>query len=260
MSSERIRDRQTLHKFFKQNPYLYLYCIGDLEEYFWPNTKWFGWREKRTLKAVLLIYTGLQATVVLALADDEEAMSQLVLDVNKELPDQFYAHMSPKVEPAFAKAFSVTEHGKLFKMGLLHPEKLAQIDTSGTFSLTRADETAVSHLYTTSYPGNWFEPSMLDIGHYYGIRQNGELAAIAGVHVYSANYKVAALGGITTHPDHRGKGLAQKVTARLCNELLETCTHIGLNVNRGNETAVSVYKKLGFEPVATYGEFQLERK
>ena len=35
--------------------------------------------------------------------------------------------------------------------------------------------------------------------------------------------------------------------------------HVGLNVKADNGAAISCYKKLGFEPVASYGEFMVRR-
>ena len=55
---------------------------------------------------------------------------------------------------------------------------------------------------------------MLETGKYFGIRREGILVSVAGIHVYSPEYDVAALGNITTHPDFRGQGLGRKVTAR----------------------------------------------
>src|SRR5438093_529591 len=81
---------------------------------------------------------------------------------------------------------------------------------------------------------NWFDPRMLETGHYYGIRQDGTLLSIAGVHVYSPRYRVAALGNITTRPAARGHGLATLVTAKLCQELLRSVDEIGLNVRADN--------------------------
>jgi len=73
-------------------------------------------------------------------------------------------------------------------------------------------------------------------------------------------YRVAALGNITTHPDHRGKGLGRSVTAKLCTSLCEDVDHIGLNVKMDNRLAVSLYRSLGFEVIASYGEYMVEAR
>jgi predicted GNAT family acetyltransferase len=80
------------------------------------------------------------------------------------------------------------------------------------------------------------------------------------VHVYSAEYRVAALGNITTHPDHRGRGLATAVTAGCCKHLLESVELIGLNVRADNAAAIRAYEKIGFEVRAVYHEWMMEPK
>jgi predicted GNAT family acetyltransferase len=101
---------------------------------------------------------------------------------------------------------------------------------------------------------------MLETGQYYGLWVRGELVSAAGVQVYSPKYRVAALGNIATHPAQRGRGYASLVTARLCQSLLETVTHIGLNVHRDNQAALACYRKLGFETVGKYDEWMVERR
>ncbi|MHC4559779.1 MAG: GNAT family N-acetyltransferase, partial [Planctomycetota bacterium] len=114
--------------------------------------------------------------------------------------------------------------------------------------------------FKKAYPGNFFEPRMLETNQYYGIRESDELISIAGVHVYSQRYKVAALGNITTHPNYRGRGYGTTVTAKVCKSLLREIDHIGLNVKADNTSAVRCYEKLGFEVVDSYGEFEIEPK
>jgi ribosomal protein S18 acetylase RimI-like enzyme len=93
----------------------------------------------------------------------------------------------------------------------------------------------------------------------FGIRLAGELVSIAGVHVYSPAYRVAALGNITTHPDHRNQGFGRAVTAQICVSLKEKVDFIGLNVRCDNLPALGLYRSLGFDIYANYGEFSLKK-
>ena len=115
-------------------------------------------------------------------------------------------------------------------------------------------------LYNVSYPGNWFDPRMLETGCYYGIRNGRSLVCVAGIHVYSPRYRVAVLGNVTTHPDFRGRGLGTAACAILCKELLREVDHVGLNVKADNSSAIACYERLGFERIATYEEYSLELK
>jgi ribosomal protein S18 acetylase RimI-like enzyme len=95
--------------------------------------------------------------------------------------------------------------------------------------------------------------------HNSGIRQGQAIVSAAGVHVYSARYRVAALGNITTHPSVRRRGLSRIVCAHLCQALLQRgVEHIGLTVKADNASAIALYTSLGFEPVAEFGAYLLE--
>jgi predicted GNAT family acetyltransferase len=80
------------------------------------------------------------------------------------------------------------------------------------------------------------------------------------VHVHSPAQRVAAVGNVATHPDHRNRGLARAACARLCQDLLETVDHIGLNVNKNGAAALACYRQLGFEPAAEYEEYLIRRR
>ncbi|MET7707786.1 GNAT family N-acetyltransferase [Micromonospora sp. NPDC005413] len=113
------------------------------------------------------------------------------------------------------------------------------------------------NLYAQAYPDNWFDARMLDTGQYLGVREGGELVAVAGVHVFSPAYRVAALGNVTTHPRWRGRGLGAAVVAALCVRLRASVTHVTLNVKADNAAAVRLYERVGFTRVADYDEWTL---
>ena len=99
---------------------------------------------------------------------------------------------------------------------------------------------------------------MLATGRYVGIREDGRLVCVAGVHVYSPVFGVAALGNVATLPSLRGRGLARGACAALCRLLLEDGIEtIALNVRADNAAAIASYATLGFEPAAEYVEASL---
>ena len=92
---------------------------------------------------------------------------------------------------------------------------------------------------------------MLATGRYVGVRDDGRLVCVAGVHVHSPTWGVAALGNVATLPELRGQGLARGACAALCLLLLaDGIETIALNVRADNTAAVASYARLGFEPVA----------
>jgi predicted GNAT family acetyltransferase len=95
---------------------------------------------------------------------------------------------------------------------------------------------------------------MVETGKYFGYFSEGKLVGISGIHVYSASYSIAALGNITVHPAHRGKGIAYRLTSALCCDMHPEIKTIGLNVMAENIAAIRSYEKAGFEKRYMYDE------
>jgi ribosomal protein S18 acetylase RimI-like enzyme len=131
------------------------------------------------------------------------------------------------------------------------PEKIIDINIR---RLQLSDLTDILEIYTDSYPDNWFDSRMLETGKYYGYFPDTTLAGVAGIHVYSAEYRIAALGNIVTRKEFRGMKIAYKLTSVLCNDLKSTVDTIGLNVKADNIAAIKAYENVGFTIRATYDE------
>lgn len=255
-----LSDRDSIEALLRRDVDLHLYEIGDLDDFFWPRTAWHGLIEGGELREAALVYAAPDLPTVLALSRDPTSMRALLREMTPRLPDRFYAHLSPGLADELAPHFYATSHGKHAKMALRSTTAVEAVNTSEVALLSPADAPELLSLYESSYPGNWFDPRMLETGHYAGIRRGGELVSAAGVHVYSRRYRVAALGNITTRPDVRGRGLGAAVTAGLCKDLARSVDHIGLNVKSDNTSAITCYSKLGFEHVAVYEEMSFERR
>ncbi|MEV1331433.1 GNAT family N-acetyltransferase [Micromonospora costi] len=246
-------DRAVLAGLLGRDPVLHAYQLGDLDDFFWPYTSWF-----RRGDQVALLYHGVEPPTLLAFAAPAQAgeLAALLADLTPVLPGRLYAHLSPGLEAALAPAFDADGPAAHHKMALTDPARLAGVVPAGR-PLGPADLPGLRTLYAQAYPGNWFDPRMLDTGQYVGVRDGDALVAVAGVHVWSPAYGVAALGNVTTHPRVRGRGLGAAVVAALCHRLRETVAHVTLNVRADNGPAVRLYERLGFTRVADYGEFTL---
>ncbi len=251
-----LHDRAELASFLRQDASLHLYSLGDLDDEAWPYTTWYGVRDGGVVRACILVYTRYELPVLLALGEgDRTPLAQLLRGVLPRLPRRFYAHLSPGLEDVLTGHYELTPHGRHRKMALADPSRAARADTSDVVRLSSGDADAALALYRAGYPGCFFHAAEMGAKPYFGIWGEGRLIAIAGVHAYSERYRVAALGNITTHPEHRGRGHAKRVTAGLCQYLAGRTDHIGLNVRADNASAIGCYHALGFEAVAAYGEY-----
>jgi ribosomal protein S18 acetylase RimI-like enzyme len=248
----RVSDRAWLRERLLAHPALHLYELGDLDEFFWPHTTWYARGD-----AIALLYTAGEQPVVVALGHDHEGHAELLAELRNELPDRLYAHLSPGLIGSLLPRFADESYGPSSKMSLARPERLTDVDSSNVVALDPSDRNEAVAFYAHAYPGNWFDPRMLETGKYFAIRDGGAIVAAAGVHVYSRTERVAALGNIAVAIDSRGRGLGQRVTAAVCRSLLRDVDHVGLNVRDDNRAAIACYERLGFEVVAPYEEHLL---
>ncbi len=242
-----VTDRDWLRARLHAAPALHLYELGDLDDFFWPHTRWYARGE-----AVALIYTASELPVLLALGD--AGHRELLAELRAELPARIYAHLSPGLVASLAPRFASEPHGDFLKMILADPGALPAADAE---RLAPADRDELVAFYARAYPGNWFDPRMLETGQYFAVRERGAMVAAGGVHVYSPSERVAALGNIAVAPEARGRHLARRVTAAVCHSLRESVDHVGLNVRADNPAAIACYTRLGFARVAPYEEHML---
>jgi ribosomal protein S18 acetylase RimI-like enzyme len=257
MALVEVHDRQAIAALLRRDARTHVYEIGDLDDFDWPHTRWFGWMEGDALREVVLLYTQPAVPVLLTIGDASAEMTGLLEAVTASLPGELYVHASAPLLEILTRRYAVTGAAPHLKLALGGTEAV-QRDALPVDVLDAADLDAICELYAAAYPGTWFEPRMLATGRYVGIREQGRLACVAGVHVYSPTWGVAALGNVATLPELRGRGLARGACAALCRLLLaDGIETIALNVRDDNVAAIRSYTRLGFEPVAEYVEASL---
>ena len=260
MAVVELRDRDALARFFRERPAVHAYELGDLDDFFWPHTRWLGWMPDGRVEQVALLYDEPDPPVLLAFAEEPaEGMTALLGSLAGELPPAVYAHLSPGQLDALAtELVPARKPAPHLKLGLVDQSALTRYDTAECELLSSADLEEVERFYESAYPGTWFQPRMLETGRYVGIRRGGELVCVAGVHVWSQRWRVSCLGNVATLPAARGEGLATAACARLCRVLLrDGIDVISLNVRADNGAAIRAYEKLGFAHATDYVEVML---
>jgi len=252
----RVTDRARIEAFLRQDAALHIYELGDLDPFFWDSTEWYALESSDgALCAIALLYTGATGATLLALERQQpDALRTLLSGIREHLPHTFHAHLSPGLSDCFAPEWRARTFIPSLKMVLQDKEHVLRAMSDGVSRLSNDDSEEVQRLYRDAYPDNFFDPRMLETGLYFGVWQDERLICAAGVHVFSKQYCVAALGNIATLPEVRGQGLAAKTTATLCKALLDKVGIIALNVHQVNEPAIACYRGLGFEDVSPYEE------
>ena len=174
--------------------------------------------------------------------------SGLALILASMKDERIWANVRPEVDDIVRRYYRPDKAVRMRRMYLDRPV----VSTGKAVPLSLSDRSDIEQLLKQ---GDWvlFLPHALASGHYYGVREKGRLIAIAGTHLASSRYDIAALGTGFTHPDHRGKGLA-----KICSShVLASVGRAGIrrvvpNVEDEKSAARRVYERLGFQTACTY--------
>lgn len=69
MRSVCLHDRTTIERVLRENVYLYIYGIGDLDDFFWPYTTWYAIEDDKEINTIALLYSGQSLPTLLALSE-----------------------------------------------------------------------------------------------------------------------------------------------------------------------------------------------
>jgi ribosomal protein S18 acetylase RimI-like enzyme len=247
------RDKKEIFDFLSADPALNLYLIGDLDDFFWPYTKWYALYDKGSMRSIALFYTGSEPpALLLFFTGDPHYHESLLKAIRPSLPDEFTVHLSDGLLKVFGRKRIIRNWGVHYRMILAREPEPVSDDNIRRLSVSDMKE--IEELYRSSYPDNWFTGRMVETGKYFGYFDSGKLVGISGIHVYSASYSIAALGNIAVHPGFRGKKIAYRLTSALCSDLRPDVNTIGLNVMAENLPAIRSYENAGFEKRYMYDE------
>ncbi len=252
MSSVEPASKRELADHFSTDRITHLYALADLDEPYWSASTWY----RRDGLYVGIVSAGSDWETGYAMTTDrvDEALA-LMVEVGEGLDPGVWITGPAGLEAAFAGVRDVDPKGLHHRMILRHPDRL--MDDDGCRPLGSDDLSAIGELIDAAPGAVFFQASMLDGGCWLGVFEADRLVAMAGTHVVSDHWGVAAIGGVLTHPDHRGRGLAARTTSAVALRLRDRVDLIGLNVAADNRVAVRLYERLGFVAAIDFEEIEL---
>jgi predicted GNAT family acetyltransferase len=118
------------------------------------------------------------------------------------------------------------------------------VSESGIITLSTSDIPEMISLVELTDPGPFLQRT-IEMGTYLGVRQNGQLVAMAGERMFFQNCR--EISAVCTHPEFLGRGYATEIVGALTNKILKKDQIPFLQVVVENERARKVYEKLGFK-------------
>jgi ribosomal protein S18 acetylase RimI-like enzyme len=248
------RDRELLREFLEQDRLFAAYAICDLDEREFPRTRWGVALEGGRAVAVVLEYGG-SSPQPLFVMGREEGIEAILDDVIR--PRSAYLAARTVSLPAVASAYRIEPGPPMVRMWV---DRTSFIPAPGPATrLSPADIGDLNRLYDLGL-ASWLPADAIAGGVYYGVRVDGRLVAAAGTHVVSREARLAAVGNVLTHRDHRGQGFAKLATGAVTAELLRSCDEVVLNVRSDNPPALAAYCALGYREHTRFEERLIHRR
>ncbi len=158
------------------------------------------------------------------------------------------------VAPRPSNAWTLEAFRPLAQMICTAP--VAMIDGPDVIELSAAHRDDVLALTALVYP-HYFRPRTIELGRYFGIYEDGRLAAMIGERMGTDKHQ--EISAICTHPDFNGRGYARRLIALLSNDNLERGRTPYLHVSYENPRARLLYERMGYEHRPDVGFWALRR-
>jgi ribosomal protein S18 acetylase RimI-like enzyme len=227
------------------------YAIGDLEPHLFAQSTWVGAEKAGRLQALALHFCGLKLPVLFLMGDTDGLRA--ILDSTLHLEQAYIT--CRKEHLAMIRDFYAWDRVIPMWRMVLEPERF-QGTKGDCIRLTPAHSDQLAELYALG-GGIGFSATQVQYGVFFGIFVERKLVAVAGTHLISATYGIAAVGNVFTHPNHRKRGYGTATTSAVVTELLQSGIHdIILNVSQDNAGAIRLYERLGFKRYCPFLEGQ----
>jgi ribosomal protein S18 acetylase RimI-like enzyme len=234
------RDRGLLRAFLEQDRLRAAYAICDLEPREFQKSKWGIATQDGRTTAVVLEYGGITPQPLFVMGDGD-AIAAILRELIR--PRLVYLAADRDLLAHVERVYKVDAGPEMMRMWV--NGQMFQPVHGPAMRLSPVDIVDLNRLYGLGFAG-WLPGEAVANGVYYGVRVAGKLVAAAGTHVISPEGRLAAVGNVLTHTQHRGRGFAKITTSAVTQELLGMCDEVVLNVRADNPPAIAAYRALGY--------------
>lgn len=233
----RLTDQTAIRAILRRDPGWGVYALGDLVPAMFAKTQWF-------VPDLTLVLHDFGTSILFAVgtASIREALDHVRWPVHLQLRQDALDEV--------ARYAVIESQCQMWRMGWEGPREGGRhADATAAVRLGAADVPALLKLYAdgeaTGESPDFFYPSMVSSGVFFGVYEGDALVAAAGTHLFAPEERAVAIGNIYTMRAHRGRGLGRVVTSAVLAAVKDIET-VGLNVRAGNHAAMSLYESLGF--------------
>jgi GNAT superfamily N-acetyltransferase len=234
-------DKAVLRAFLERDRLFAAYAICDLDDREFARTRWAIAVEASEPVAVGLEYSGPSPQPVF-LMGESDGVTAILRDVIR--PRAAFVATLPEHVAAVSSQYRLEPGPAMVRMWV-DSAHFRPYPSAAVGRIDASDAPELNRLYGLGF-GSWLPPRAIAEGVYYGIRVNGRLVAAAGTHVVSRAARLAVVGNVLTHAEHRGRGYATAVTGAVTAALLLVCDEVVLNVRADNPPALNAYRRLGY--------------
>lgn len=239
-----LTDKRRILEFLETDRLYAAYAIGDLETELFAHCTWVGAEAGERLRALALRFSGLGSPVLFLMGDTEGLRAILE---GATYPERVYLTCRPAHLPMTRAFYQWDRTAAMWRMALKAACFRPGARMGAGIRLTSPHIDQMTRLFALG-GGGAFSPTQVAQGVFYGVLAADQLVAVAGTHLVSPAYGVAAVGNVFTHPDHRGRGYGTATTGAVVAELLQRgIRDIVINVSQENAVAVRIYERLGFK-------------
>ena len=220
-----LTNRHDIRALLRRDPTWCVYALGDLAAPMFPKTRWFA-------PDVTLVLHDFGTNILFAMGTGSvrEALDHVTWPVHLQVQADALAEIE--------RHAVVESTRQMWRMGWAGAVKLGADDVPALLALYADGE-------STGESPDFFYPSMVTDGVFFGIYEGGTLVSAAGTHLFAPEEGAVAIGNIYTMRDRRGRGLGREVTSAVL-EAVKNVGTVGLNVRADNPSALHLYESLGF--------------